>query len=70
MSHAEIKAFADRLNDEERVFLAAYLMRLSAKEYDKRKEAWFNAMHEMDDGVKVSHQTLKSMHDELERSGL
>lgn len=70
MSHAELKAIIDRSSAEDRLFLAAYLQHLAARDDATVRRELSEAHHEIESGRKVRLTGLKRLHTSLVRAGL
>ena len=70
MTATEVKQQIDAMNDEDRFFAAAYLQHLANEQDDERRAMLTGRMNRMDEGRKVSFETLLGLHAELESKGL
>jgi hypothetical protein len=70
MSTADLKKTADSLNDEERVFLAAYLKHLSRADSPAYQAELTRLDAEIDAGKKFSLEQVQRMHGALKAEGL
>lgn len=70
VSRTELKSIVDRSSAEDRLFLAAYLQHLAAREDAKVKRELDEAHSEIECGRKVRLSQLKRLHTSLTRAGL
>ncbi len=70
MSRAELKSIVDRSSAEDRLFLAAYLQHLSARDDVSVSRELAEAHDEIDKGKKLGLAGLKRLHTSLVRAGL
>lgn len=70
VSRAELKSLVDRSSAAERLFLAAYLHHLTARDNPAVQQEVDLAHREIEHGKKISLRQLKQLHRTLEKTGL
>ncbi len=70
MSHQELKATVDSLSQEDRIWLAAYLMHLERRDSEANKADLSARNRRIDEGKFVTLEQVKKLHAALEAEGL
>lgn len=70
MSQQELKATVDALSDEDRIWLAAYLMHVGRVDSEENKADLSERDRRIDEGKFVTLEQVKRLHAALEAEGL
>jgi hypothetical protein len=70
VSNLEIKSSIDQMNDDQRVFAAAYLQHLSQQRDDSYRQLLAERLNRLDEGRPIGLEQLQRLHDALHAEGI